>query len=181
MSVVDSPRMDQTFPGYKPFSEKETIAVRQALSEFLPLVFLTVHSGTMGMYTPYAYSNEKGFTLFKFILILFYYLGTYNEQNMLSILSELNQNHCNCRSGAAGKEVGYLCPGTCLDYAYDKLKVPYSFAWEIYDKDFDFNSLIEIKTVSFLQKNEHKKKQKIYNFKSNQIPSCFIQTKSKMF
>jgi len=37
--------------------------------------------------------------------------------------------------GAAGKEVGYLCPGTCLDYAYDKVNVPYSFAWEIYGKD----------------------------------------------
>jgi hypothetical protein len=25
--------------------------------------------------------------------------------------------------GAAGKVVGYLCPGTCLDYAYDDLSV----------------------------------------------------------
>ena len=53
----------------------------------------------------------------------------------------MNSKYCNCPAGAAGKEVGYLCPGTCLDYAYDTLKVPYSFAWEIYKKEnpFDFS------------------------------------------
>lgn len=34
--------------------------------------------------------------------------------------------------------VGYLCPGTCLDYAYQKLNVPYSFAFEIYERNSDF-------------------------------------------
>ncbi len=29
----------------------------------------------------------------------------------------------NCDVGAAGKDVGYLCPGTCLDYAYENLAV----------------------------------------------------------
>lgn len=29
-------------------------------------------------------------------------------------------------------KVGYSCPGTCLDYVYDKLQTPYAFAFEIY-------------------------------------------------
>jgi len=39
--------------------------------------------------------------------------------------------------GAAGKQVGYLCPGTCLDYIYDKLGAKYSFAFEIYERGVD--------------------------------------------
>jgi hypothetical protein len=31
----------------------------------------------------------------------------------------MNDYFCRCDHGCAGKLVGYLCPGTCLDYAYD--------------------------------------------------------------
>merc|ERR1719243_68210 len=55
---------------------------------------------------------------------------------MLHILKALDKDHCECPFGAAGREVGYACPGTCLDWVYDKLKVPYAFAFEIYtDQD----------------------------------------------
>ncbi len=56
------------------------------------------------MYTPYAFSEDE---------------ADYNEDKMKDVLKEIDNKYCNCPSGAAGKEVGYLCPGTCLDYAYD--------------------------------------------------------------
>ena len=40
-------------------SEKEVIAIKKEVDSIKPDVFLTVHSGTYGMYTPYAYSTEK--------------------------------------------------------------------------------------------------------------------------
>lgn len=57
---------------------------------------------------------------------------------MLEILNKMNPKYCNCDVGAAGKDVGYLCPGTCLDYAYENLAVPYSFAFEIYERNANF-------------------------------------------
>eukprot|EP00913_Durusdinium_trenchii_P012290 g11540.t1 len=51
---------------------------------------------------------------------------------MMDLLQELDEAHCHCPYGAAGKEVGYSCPGTSLDWIYDKLKTPYSFAFEIF-------------------------------------------------
>jgi hypothetical protein len=39
-------------------------------------------------------------------------LASDNEKNMLKIMTEVGEKHCgNCKIGAAGKEVGYLCPG----------------------------------------------------------------------
>merc|ERR1719362_2697963 len=55
-----------------------------------------------------------------------------NRLQMLQILRNVDSRHCQCPYGAAGKEVGYPCPGTSVDWAYDKLKVPYSFAFEIW-------------------------------------------------
>ena len=55
---------------------------------------------------------------------------------MKNILNELNPQYCRCPSGAAGLDVGYLCPGTCLDYAYEHHS-SISFAFEIYASDGD--------------------------------------------
>mmetsp|Transcript_28634 Transcript_28634/g.89240 ORF Transcript_28634/g.89240 Transcript_28634/m.89240 type:complete len:171 (-) Transcript_28634:63-575(-) len=55
-----------------------------------------------------------------------------NQGAMLQVLRDLDKDYCQCPFGAAGKEVGYSCPGTCLDWAYDKLQTPYAFAFEIY-------------------------------------------------
>jgi hypothetical protein len=57
---------------------------------------------------------------------------------MMEILNKVNEQYCiECDVGAAGKEVGYLCPGTCLDYAYDNINTKYSFAMEIYERSVD--------------------------------------------
>ncbi len=61
-----------------------------------------------------------------------------NVENMLKILSSTNEKYCNCDTGAAGGAVGYLCPGTCLDYIYDNVKrTKYAFALEIFDGEAD--------------------------------------------
>merc|ERR1719213_1619222 len=56
----------------------------------------------------------------------------WNQERMLSVLRDLDAKYCQCPYGGAGKEVGYACPGTCLDWIYDELKTPYAFAFEIY-------------------------------------------------
>jgi hypothetical protein len=53
--------------------------------------------------------------------------------NIMGIMNALNPKYCDCKVGSAGASLGYLCPGTCLDYAYEELKIPYPIAWEIYD------------------------------------------------
>jgi len=107
-----------TNPGPHPFSEPETRLFRQLVTEYQPTTFLTVHSGTRGLYMPWAYDTT--------------HIASRNQGAMLQILKGVDQDHCQCPYGAAGKEVGYSCPGTCLDWVYDQLQTPYSFAFEIY-------------------------------------------------
>jgi murein tripeptide amidase MpaA len=57
---------EQTYSGAAPFSEPETVALKNALEKYQPFLFLTIHSGTMGMYTPYAYSDKKGQIILNF-------------------------------------------------------------------------------------------------------------------
>lgn len=107
-----------TNPGPAPFSEPETQIFKKLVTDFDPTVFLTIHSGTRGMYMPWAYNPND--------------LGSQNQAQMLQLLLELDSKYCQCPYGGAGKEVGYACPGTCLDWVYDDLKTPYAFAFEIY-------------------------------------------------
>eukprot|EP00401_Gymnodinium_catenatum_P022427 CAMPEP_0117591696 /NCGR_PEP_ID=MMETSP0784-20121206/71679_1 /TAXON_ID=39447 /ORGANISM="" /LENGTH=86 /DNA_ID=CAMNT_0005393453 /DNA_START=9 /DNA_END=265 /DNA_ORIENTATION=+ len=81
-----------TNPGPKPFSEPETRTFKELVQNFKPTTFLTVHSGTKGMYMPWAYDME--------------HLANRNEPEMMDILTKLDQDHCECPFGAAGREVG---------------------------------------------------------------------------
>jgi len=105
-------------PGPLPFSEPETRIFKQLVTEFKPTTFLTVHSGTRGMYMPWAYDTN--------------HLADRNQPAMMEVLKTLDEKHCKCPFGAAGKEVGYACPGTSLDWIYDQMKTPFAFAFEIY-------------------------------------------------
>merc|ERR1719265_2297058 len=107
-----------TNSGPAPFSEPETRIFKQLVTTYKPTTFLTVHSGTRGMYMPWAYDTK--------------HLAKRNQPEMLDILEQLDEERCQCPFGAAGKEVGYSCPGTCLDWVYDQLETPYAFAFEIY-------------------------------------------------
>jgi hypothetical protein len=58
---------------------------------------------------------------------------------MKTVLNQIKNNFCPvCDVGAPSKLIGYTSRGTCLDYIYDKLRVPYSLAWEIYSNEKDF-------------------------------------------
>jgi hypothetical protein len=107
--------------GAHPFSEPETQLLRHIVEDYRPDTFISVHSGTIGLYMPWAYDTNS--------------LAMRNEPAMMSVLHAVDENHCQCPFGAAGKEVGYACPGTCLDYVYDRLNASYAFAFEIYTSD----------------------------------------------
>jgi murein tripeptide amidase MpaA len=110
---------EQLSPGSSPFSEVETRIFKQAVTEFNPNVFAAIHSGTLGMYMPWAFSTGQKPVV-------------RNEEKMHHVLSELDSKFCKCPSGAAQKEVGYSSPGTCLDWVHMHTKADYSYAFEIY-------------------------------------------------
>ena len=112
------------------------------VQDYRPTTFLTVHSGTRGMYMPWAYDME--------------HLAKRNQPQMMQILTALDRDHCQCPFGAAGKEVGYSCPGTCLDWVYDKLRVPehlvpgeyvLSFRWDCEQTPQVWNSCADLVIV----------------------------------
>jgi len=105
-------------PGPSPFSEPETRLLRRLAEEYKPTAFLSVHSGTRGLYMPWAYARHTS--------------ASENQQAMLRVLRAVDEKHCRCPYGAAGQQVGYACPGTSLDWAYANLGAPYSFAFEIW-------------------------------------------------
>lgn len=49
----------QTNSGSEPFSEPETQVVRDILKDYKPDLYLSIHSGSVGLYTPYAYSIDE--------------------------------------------------------------------------------------------------------------------------
>jgi hypothetical protein len=107
-----------TNPGPAPFSEPETQIYKRLVTAYDPTTFLTIHAGTYGMYMPWAFNMVD--------------LADRNQKEMIEVLQDLDKDYCECPYGAAGKEVGYACPGTCLDWVYKVLKTPYAFAFEIY-------------------------------------------------
>lgn len=107
-----------TNPGTAPFSEPETQIFKRLVSAYNPTTFLAIHAGTFGMYMPWAY-NQNG-------------AASRNREQMMHVLRDLDEAYCQCPYGGAGKEVGYPCPGTSLDWVYEELKTPYVYAFEIY-------------------------------------------------
>lgn len=165
---VNSP---DTNPGTAPFSEIETRIFKKEVEKYNPKTFITVHSGTKGMYIPFAYNIQM--------------VNNSDTPTTISILKEVDAAHCVCPFGAAGKEVGYECPGTSLDYVYSGLsfvdgeekKHPFSFAYEIYaspDQESILRRRYEAKIshqLSFIQSLAQKVEVTITDDTSNQ--ECF--------
>ena len=117
--VVDD---DQVNPGPRPFSEIETQIFKSAIVEFEPSVFASIHSGTLGMYMPWAFGGEQeGVTR-----------PVRNADKMGHVLQELDAKFCQCPAGGAQKEVGYASPGTCLDWVHSHTRTQFSYAFEIF-------------------------------------------------
>jgi len=166
-----------TDPGPKPFSEPETQIFRDDVTSYMPTSFVTIHSGTLGMYMPWAFDME--------------HLAQRNNKAMMTMLKDLDSEYCQCPFGAAGKEVGYSCPGTCLDYVYDQLNASYAFAFEIYtgpEYTDDLKERWQEKMQEFAAEQEPAKvsdslalpdlKHEDYNDIFNVRPSDFVQLAS---
>jgi hypothetical protein len=158
-----------TNPGAAPFSEPETNIFKNDVTNQRPTSFVTIHSGTLGMYMPWAYDME--------------HLAQRNNKAMMSMLRDLDEEYCQCPFGAAGKEVGYSCPGTCLDYVYDQLNTSYAFAFEIYvgqDMRYDLKDrwqekMKETENTAFVQLAHED-----YHHIFHKHTSDFVQVQSKM-
>eukprot|EP00929_Paragymnodinium_shiwhaense_P053252 TRINITY_DN2665_c0_g1_i1.p1 TRINITY_DN2665_c0_g1~~TRINITY_DN2665_c0_g1_i1.p1 ORF type:complete len:484 (+),score=119.19 TRINITY_DN2665_c0_g1_i1:135-1586(+) len=118
---------EDTNPGPQPFSEPETRLLKDIVTKYKPTTFVTVHSGTRGMYMPWAYDTQS--------------LASRNRPEMMAILKDVDESYCQCPYGAAGHEVGYSCPGTCLDWVFDQLQTPFAFAVEIYVSEVESQRL----------------------------------------
>jgi len=101
---------------------------------------------------------------------------------MMDILKKLDRDHCECPFGAAGKEVGYPCPGTCLDWVYDQGQCQYSFAFEIYTDPSSDDMLKERwqekmqGDTSFLQESSHLGHEYFKDL-FEEHPSSFVQVR----
>lgn len=74
---TDSFAPADTNPGPKAFSEPETNIFKDAVSEYQPTSFLTIHSGTKGMYMPWAYDMK--------------HLAKKNGKAMMTMLKDLDK------------------------------------------------------------------------------------------
>ena len=96
------------------------------------------------------------------------------------MLNEIKDKFCqSCEVGSASLKIGYQSSGTCLDYIYDKLNVPFSFAWEIYTDEKSFPEIDKLKKRgSNLMKNERLSPQELEVI--NKIkPSNFLQVEDQ--
>jgi hypothetical protein len=118
-AAPDTWEADQLNPGASPFSEPETRVIRDSVVSFSPNAFVTLHSGTRGMYMPWAVNSTEA-------------VGR-NHDRMRAVLTQLDDQFCQCPFGAAGAQVGYSSPGTSLDWVFSNTPVDYAYAFEIFD------------------------------------------------
>jgi hypothetical protein len=92
-------RLHHVAAGPFAFSERETQIVSQELKKFNPDVFISVHSGTLGLYSSYGWSEDLGM-LYMCILIE----APENEDNYIEVLDDIQKNYCpQCKVGSCGK------------------------------------------------------------------------------
>jgi len=149
-----SSQNEDTNPGQSAFSEPETRLLRDYATDFRPTQFYTIHSGAIGMFSPYAFSDTLP--------------GDF-DQRPLGILKSISSQYCGCEAGAAGKELGYLCPGTSLDYMYDKLGTRFAFAFEVWDESGWKEDKLKQDESSFLAVLSPEPR-------PHRIKSCFLQS-----
>lgn len=118
--------MAQSSGGERPFSEPETQLFKDLILAYKPTSFISIHSGTRGMYMPWAYNGS---------------MTTTNQEEMLSILRTVDRQHCQCPFGTIGRDLCEKCGGTSLDWVYAQGQTHYAFVFEIYAPDADEEEL----------------------------------------
>ena len=111
---------NEEFPGPYAMSEPESKVLEKLFKDVKPHAWVNVHSGMEAIFTPYDHKNVEP-------------EGEFPDLAR-NIAEQINQMHCGkrCVTGSGGKGVGYLAHGTVTDYAFDVMKVPAAFTWEIY-------------------------------------------------
>jgi predicted deacylase len=112
-----NPDISDTYGGDHEFSEAETSALRDLVSNFSPEIFVSIHSGFRGILLPWAASDE--FSEF-----------SGRQQKMESVLEPLRRKFCaDCALGQARDVLQYSSPGTCLDWVFKHIStIRLSFA-----------------------------------------------------
>lgn len=121
--------------GQRPFSEPESRIIRDTLSEYKPTFYLSVHSGNLGVFAPYAYASN----------------APQPSSDTMSLLQKVSREYCQCPFGGAAHTIGYNCPGASLDYAKDTLHAANSYAVEIWigeDEQKPFHDRYEAQMAS---------------------------------
>ncbi len=130
--------LQEETPGKKAFSEIETQFIRDSVKSMIdPLMFLSIHSGTLGLFYPYAFeAANKNKSMYNYTNFQLDSPEEVKRKKLMDgILQLVKKNHCsNCFVGTPFKLLNYESSGTCLDYIYDNLKVPFSFVWEVYSR-----------------------------------------------
>lgn len=88
--------------------------MRDILLQFKPRTFITVHSGTLAILTPWAYKQEE--------VVL-------KHNNLRRMKKECKH----CLIGGAATQIGYTASGNSMDYAYGGAKVKRSFTLEMFE------------------------------------------------
>ena len=128
-------------PGPYPFSETQTIEIRDLLEEAQAELFLSVHSGVYSMFFPYVYDYLS--------------IPENDEKRMMEVLDTINQEFELAKKVGPGAEaLKYIAPGNCLDYAYSVDKVPYTYAWEIYQGESEKTSTSFLQITNSLENDE---------------------------
>lgn len=118
----------EEYPGLRPFSEPEAVAVREIVATYNPDVFINIHSGMEALFVPYDHRKDIPYSE--------------SVNATLDRLNDLNTKFCNgsCSVGSGGANVGYLAHGTATDYIHQEMHVPITMTWEIYG---DFSAAYE--------------------------------------
>lgn len=123
-------------PGAAPFSEPETRALRDELLARRPTLFLSVHSGTRGLYAPPAWAAPKGAKSADADVRLPRLRALLTRlQAVDSLLAQRTRQlppPPPPPAGSAAVLLGYNSPGNCLDYAFEVARTPVPLAFEIW-------------------------------------------------
>lgn len=127
-----SEKIDQC-PGSQPMSEAEVVEIQELLVSAPPDLFITIHSGSYAIMTPFAYD---------FVPV------TDDIDNMRLLLSQVSEDLLpDIDIGPAVEVIHYNCPGNILDYAYFHTKARVTTAFEIYSSHSPLASFLSDHSV----------------------------------
>jgi len=128
-------------PGVTPMSEPEVLEIQQLLASAPPDVFITVHSGSYALLTPFAYDTEP---------------ATVDIAEMLTALTAASKDLLpHVEIGQTADILKYRCPGNLLDYVYSHTEARIVAVFEVYSQHSPFASFLSDHTSCFQTFNPH--------------------------